>query len=280
MTFLIVPVLALSFTYAEPALDFRKDIEPILQNHCLRCHGPDKRKGGLLLASRKEALLPSDSGQSAIVPGDSKKSELIRRVLSKEPEQRMPPAGEPLSAEQIARLRRWIDEGAAWPEQARGTHWAYVKPVRPGLPGVKNAGWVKNPVDRFILARLEKEKLTPSPAAERERLIRRVYLDLIGLPPTIAQVDAFVADMRADAYERVVTELLASPHYGERWARHWLDLARYADSNGFQRDGFRTVWPYRDWVIEAFNRDMPFDQFTLAQIAGDLLPAASVPQKI
>ncbi len=149
-------------------------------------------------------------------------------------------------------------------------HWAYVKPVRPALVPVKNAARPKNPIDRFVLARLEKEKLAPSPEAARERLIRRVSLDLIGLPPTIAQVDAFAKDVRPDAYERVVDELLASPHYGERWARHWLDLARYADSNGFQRDGFRTIWPYRDWVIDAFNRDMPFDQFTFEQLAGDL----------
>ncbi len=159
-------------------------------------------------------------------------------------------------------------------------HWAYVKPVRPALPPVKNAAWPKNALDRFILARLERETLTPSPEAERARLIRRVHLDLIGLPPTIAQVDAFVKDTRPDAYERVVEELLASPHYGERWARHWLDLARYADSNGFQRDGFRTIWPYRDWVIDAFNRDMPFDQFTLEQIAGDLLPDPGISQRI
>ena len=159
-------------------------------------------------------------------------------------------------------------------------HWAYVKPVRPALAPVKNAAWPKNPIDHFVLARLEKEKLAPSPNAPRERLIRRVYLDLIGLPPTIAQVDAFLKDTRPEAYERVVDELLASPHHGERWARNWLDLARYADSNGFQRDGFRTIWPYRDWVIDAFNRDMPFDQFTLEQIAGDLLPAPSIAQKI
>jgi hypothetical protein len=159
-------------------------------------------------------------------------------------------------------------------------HWAYVKPMRPALASVKNATWPKNPIDRFVLARLETEKLTPSPEAERERLIRRVHLDLIGLPPTIAQVDAFVKDTRPDAYERAVDELLASPHYGEHWARHWLDLARYADSNGFQRDGFRTIWPYRDWVIDAFNRDMPFDQFTLEQIAGDLLKEPAISQKI
>jgi Protein of unknown function (DUF1553)/Protein of unknown function (DUF1549) len=165
-------------------------------------------------------------------------------------------------------------------DDVRATHWAYVKPARPAVPAVKNPAWVRNPIDRFVMARLDKEELSPLPAAERARLIRRVYFDLIGLPPTIAQVDAFVNDTRRDAFERVVDELLASPHYGERWARPWLDLARYADSNGFQRDGFRTVWPYRDWVIDAFNRDMPFDQFTIEQIAGDLLPNATLSQKV
>jgi hypothetical protein len=167
-------------------------------------------------------------------------------------------------------------------EQAtpKKSHWAYVAPRRPALPSVKNYLWPRNAIDSFILARLEKEGFTPSPEADRSRLVRRVYLDLIGLPPTVEQVDAFLADTRPHAYERVVDELLASPHYGERWARPWLDLARYADSNGFQRDGFRTVWPYRDWVVRAFNRDLPFDQFTLAQIAGDLLPGATLDDKI
>ena len=169
--------------------------------------------------------------------------------------------------------------GRAWPGETP-MHWAYVKPVRPALPAVKDTTWPKKPIDLFVLSRLEKEGLMPSPMPDRPRLLRRVYLDLIGLPPTIAQVEAFVNDRRADAYERVVDELLASPQYGERWARHWLDLARYADSNGFQRDGFRTVWPYRDWVVDAFNRDMPFDQFTIEQIAGDLLPGATLSQRI
>jgi hypothetical protein len=260
--------------------EFQRDIEPILKAHCQRCHGPEKRKGGLLLTTRKDALLPSDSTRLAIVPGDADKSELIRRITSEDPDLRMPPSGDRLRLEQIARLREWITEGAPWPEQARAQHWAYVKPTRPAEPVVKDGTWAKNPIDRFVLARLEKEGLTPSAPAEAERLIRRVYLDLIGLPPSLAQVDAFLSDRRPNAYERVVEELLASPKYGERWARHWLDLARYADSNGFQRDGFRTIWPYRDWVISAFNRDLPFDQFTIEQIAGDLLPGASIAQKV
>jgi mono/diheme cytochrome c family protein len=265
---------------AKGNVDFRRDVEPLFQKHCMRCHGPEKRKGGLLLATRKEALLPTDTGEAAIVPGQSKKSELIRRLVSMDPDLRMPPAGDRLGAEQVKLISDWIDQGASWPEQTVTSHWAYVKPVRPSLPEVENSGWAKNPIDHFILARLDKEGVTPSPATDRERLIRRVYLDLIGLPPSIAQVDAFVADNRPDAYERVVDELLASPKYGERWARHWLDLARYADSNGFQRDGFRTVWPYRDWVVNAFNSGMPFDQFTIEQLAGDLLPEATVTQKI
>ena len=229
--------------------------------------------------------MPADSGRVAVVPGDGKRSELMRRLQTADPELRMPPSGPRVSAAEIARLQRWIDEGMAWPEQPRGVHWAYVKPVRPPLPNSAgksplHAAWAKNPIDRFILARLEKEQLTPSPAADRERLYRRVSLDLIGLPPSIEQVDAFVKDTRPNAYERVVDELLASPHYGERWSRHWLDLARYADSNGFQRDGFRTIWPYRDWVVDAFNRDMPFDRFTFEQIAGDLLPGGTLEQKI
>ena len=273
--------------HAGERIDFRKDIEPILQKHCLRCHGADKRKGGLLLTSRKDALTPADSGLAALVPGAAKKSELMRRVLTNDKDERMPPSGPGLTAVEIERLRNWIDQGAVWPESKAARHWAYVPPVRPALPKVQKQEWAKNAIDHFVLTRLEKEKLPPSPEAERERLIRRVSLDLIGLPPTSAEVDEFLRECEsakpqaADrAYEKVVDRLLASPHYGERWARPWLDLARYADSNGFQRDGFRTIWPYRDWVVDAFNRDMPFDQFTIAQIAGDLLPDADMSAKI
>lgn len=272
---------------AGEAIDFRKEIEPILQKHCVRCHGPEKKKSGLVLTSRKDALAPADSGLAAIVPGDAKRSELLRRVLTTDKNERMPPTGDRLSKAEIDRLQKWVEQGAVWPEAKAAKHWAYVPPARAALPAVKQESWAKNPIDRFVLARLEKEKLAPSPEAERERLIRRVYLDLIGLPPTPAEVDEFLKDsarakpQAADAaYAKVVDRLLASPHYGERWARHWLDLARYADSNGFQRDGFRTVWPYRDWVVNAFNRDMPFDQFTIEQIAGDLLPKASTSQRI
>ena len=261
--------------------NFVKDIQPILQSRCLRCHGENKkRRGGLSLKSAKAAGAPADSGKLAIVPGHSSKSELIQRILSENEDVRMPPSGPRLTKEQVAALKGWIDAGADWPVSEDEEHWAYVKPTRGKLPDVKDSEWIRNPIDRFVLAKLEQKQLTPSKAATRAKLIRRVYLDLIGFPPTPEQVNAFLQDDRPDAYERVVDGLLASPHYGERWARHWLDLARYADSNGFQRDGFRTVWPYRDWVIKAFNNDMPFDQFTIEQIAGDLLPKATLSQKI
>ncbi|HEY8458893.1 MAG TPA: DUF1549 domain-containing protein, partial [Blastocatellia bacterium] len=179
---------------------------------------------------------------------------------------------------------KWIDQGAAWPggerEKELPRHWAYVKPVRPPLPQTKNRSWARNPIDHFILARLEKEGLAPSPEAAKETLVRRLYLDLIGLPPSPKEVDQFLADASPDAYERLVDRLLASPHYGERWARPWLDLARYADSNGYERDTPRVMWRYRDWVINALNKDMPFDQFTIEQIAGDMLPGATIDQKI
>jgi len=194
-------------------IDFRKDIEPIMQKHCTRCHGAEKRKGGLLLNARKAALLPADSGRAAIVPGDAHKSELLRRVLSLDKDERMPPAGDRLTASEIARLRAWIEQGAAWPEAKNTKHWAYLAPVRPALPSVQKEGWAKTPIDCFVLARLEKEKLAPAPAAETERLIRRVYLDLIGLPPTPAEVDDFLKDVNAKppaldlAYEKVANRL-------------------------------------------------------------------------
>ena len=197
----------------------------------------------------------------------------------------MPLGGTPLRADQIATLKRWIDGGAVWPATAEDRtaggiqkHWSYIKPVRPPVPSVNGA--VRNPIDNFILARLQKENLTFSPEASKETLIRRVSLDLIGLPPTLEEIDTFLADDRPDAYERLVERLLASPHYGERWARPWLDLARYADTNGYEADRRRTMWKYRDWVIDALNRDMPFDRFTIEQIAGDMLPGATREQKV
>ena len=192
----------------------------------------------------------------------------------------MPPTGPPLDAAQVAVLKAWIDAGAAAPSDevaAAAMHWSFRPVVRPAEPAVKNEAWVRNPIDRFVLARLEKEGIAPSPEADRATLIRRLSLDLLGLPPSPKEVDDFIADKTPDAYEKLVDRLLASPHYGERWGRHWLDLARYADSNGYSIDAPRSMWPYRDWVINAFNKDMPFDQFTIEQLAGDLLPPGLTP---
>ncbi len=265
-------------------VDFRRDIKPILAAHCFKCHGPEKREGGLRFTNQADLLHLNDSGEPAAVPGKSQQSELLRRVLSNDDDERMPPpdAGKPLSTKDVALLRVWIDQGADWPESEtiRVQHWAYANPVRSKLPKLNGKNSARSAIDAFVLARLESEGLKSSPPADRARLLRRVSLDLIGLPPSVAEVDAFVNDSRPDAYERVVDRLLKSPRYGERWARQWLDLARYADSNGYQADQFRTMWVYRDWVINAFNQDMPFDQFSIEQIAGDLLPGATVDQKI
>ena len=279
---------AFVFSDASPAatkIDFPSQIQPILKEACYSCHGPDKQKGKLRLDSRELALLGGGSGP-AIVPGNGKDSYLVRRIQGEGDEDRMPIKHDPLTAEQTALVKAWIDQGATWPDSANlagaaiAKHWAYQKPVRPALPDVKNKGWVRNPIDAFVLARLEKENLAPSPEADRVMLIRRLSLDLIGLPPSPAEVDAFVGDPSPTAYENLVDRLLASPHYGERWGRHWLDLARYADTNGYEKDRTRSIWPYRDWVIQAFNSDMPFDEFTIEQIAGDLLPDATAAQRI
>lgn len=273
-----------SLSEKEP-VDFAKDIQPILQQACYPCHGPEQTMAELRLDVKGLALRGGVSGP-VIVPGNSQESRLVKRILGLGGEARMPFGRDPLSEEQIARIRTWIDQGAVWPADAADAgakparHWAYVKPVRPNRPPVKDKGWVRNPIDQFVLARLEKEGLRPSPEADKATLIRRVYLDLMGLPPSIKEVDDFLADRRADAYEKVVDRLLASPHYGERWARPWLDLARYADSNGYEKDRPREMWRYRDWVIDALNQDMPFDRFTIEQIAGDMLPNPTQEQKI
>ena len=252
-------------------VDFNHDVRPILTENCFKCHGPDEgvRKANLRYDVRAEALKPAKSGRIPIVPGAPEKSELIARVKNPALDKRMPPpqTGKRLSSSQIELLQRWISEGAVY-----ATHWAYVKPVRPELPEVKNQAWPRNPVDRFILARLEKENLAPSAEADRYTLIRRLSLDLTGLPPTIQEVDRFVGDSSPDAYQKLVDRLLASKAFGEHWARMWLDLARYADSAGYADDPARTIWAYRDYVIRSFNANKPFDRFTLEQIAGDLLP--------
>ncbi|HTI71256.1 MAG TPA: DUF1549 domain-containing protein, partial [Candidatus Limnocylindria bacterium] len=262
-------------------VDFGKEIEPILIKRCSECHGPDKQKADLRLDSRAAALKPAKSGKFALVPGKLEQSELLKRVTAADPDEVMPPKGERLTADQVGSLRRWIAAGAVWPEVDIRKHWAFQPVVRSEPPKLKNSQAVAhNEVDAFILARLEKENLTQQPEADRATLARRVSLDLTGLPPTWAEVEAFVKDTSSDAYEKLVDRLLASPHYGEHMARGWLDLARYADSNGYQVDLARSIWPYRDWVINAFNRNQPFDQFTIDQLAGDLLPNPTLEQKI
>jgi hypothetical protein len=257
------------------AIEFNRDIRPILSDTCFHCHGPDqaKRKAGLRLDTEAGALADL-KGHRALVPGQPEQSELYLRITAQEETQRMPPSrsGRKLTADQIDLLRRWIEQGARWQP-----HWSFLPPRCPDLPAVKQAAWVRNPIDAFILARLEREGLAPAPEADRTSLIRRVTLDLTGLPPTPAEVDAFRADPSPDAYERVVDRLLASPRYGERMARPWLDGARYADTSGYQSDGERFMWRWRDWVIEAFNRNLPFDRFTVEQLAGDMLPPPPSP---
>lgn len=256
---------------------FAAEVRPILAARCYSCHGPSLQQNGLRLDSLEALLKGSDAGK-VVVPGHSQNSRLISRLLAQE-RPMMPYGGPPLAQKEIATIRQWIDAGAPGPDATAPLaaakapkHWSYIKPVRPALPQVKDAAWPRNPIDNFILARLEREGLRPAPDAPKSTLLRRVYLDLTGLPPSPKEVDAFVADQSPDAYEKVVDRLLASPRYGERWARPWLDLARYADSNGYEKDRLRTAWEYRDWVIRALNQDMPFREFTIEQIAGDMLP--------
>lgn len=255
-------------------LDFNRDIRPILSENCFYCHGQDgnKRQAELRLDVREAAV-----HAGAIVPGNVQKSSVISRIRSQDPEQLMPPSksNRRLSEEQKKTLELWIQQGANYQ-----THWAYVAPVRPPEPQVSNVAWVRNPIDRFVLAKLEQEKLSPSAEAPRATLIKRLFIDLTGLPPTPQEVDTFVSDHDEKAYENLVDRLLASRHYGERMALPWLDAARYADSNGFQQDGDTWQWIWRDWVVKALNDDLPFDQFTIWQLAGDLLPNATVDQKI
>lgn len=265
---------------ARGAVDFATEIEPILVKRCSECHGADAQKGGLRLDSRTALLQPAKSGSPAVVTGKPSESELVKRITATDPDDWMPPKGARLTEAEVSALRRWVEEGAPWSGSEPTRHWAFQAPVRPEFPAVRDTAWGRNEIDRFILARLEKEELTPQPEADRATLIRRVSLDLTGLPPTWAEVEAFVNDRSPGAYEALVDRLLASPHYGEHLARGWLDLARYADSNGYQVDLARSIWPYRDWVIDAFNRNLPFDQFTVEQLAGDLLPDPTPAQRI
>ena len=271
---LLILAIPLAGHAADPgAINFSRDVLPILSDNCFQCHGPDvkARKAKLRLDTQEGA-------HSVLFPGKSAESELIRRISSTESDIVMPPvkSTRKLSPAQVALLKRWIDEGAKW-----GKHWAFEKPQRPPLPQIRNTKHdIQNPIDSLILSRLESEGLTLSPQAGKESLLRRVTLDLTGLPPTSHEIDAFLVDNSPNAYERVVDRLLASPQYGERMVWEWLDAARYADSNGYQGDGERTMWPWRDWAVDALNRNLPFDQFTVWQLAGDLLPNATQEQKL
>jgi hypothetical protein len=271
---------------AEAKVDFAT-IEPILRKNCFSCHGPEMQESGLRLDVKKRALEGGDNG-AVIKPGKSADSRLVLLVAGLDKETGpMPPEGKgkPLTPEQIGVIRAWIDQGANWPEgseaELAARHWSFQKIAAGKTPEVNDVVWPASPIDSFILTRLERERVSPSPPTDKVTLLRRAYLDLIGLPPPPDEVREFLADTRPDAYERLIDRLLASPHYGERWARHWLDQARYADSDGYEKDGKRPfAWRYRDWVIAALNADQPFDQFTIEQIAGDLLPAATQDQKI
>ena len=266
-----------SVSLAEDPISFNRKIRPILADICFNCHGSDAAatEGGVRLDSFEEATGDGDSGEPIIVPGDSENSELIKRILDSDDP--MPPAdfAKQLTDEQKQLLKDWVDQGAKFEG-----HWAFGSPARPAIPNVKNKSWPRTPVDHFVLSKLEQEGLVPTPQADKETLIRRLALDLTGLPPSIEQVERFVADDSTDAYESLVDEFLASPNYGERMAIPWLDYARYADSNGFQSDGSRDIWAWRDWVINAYNDNLPFDQFTIEQLAGDMLPNPTLSQRI
>ena len=260
-------------------VDFGREVEPALKAHCYRCHGDTQALGGLRLDGRA-AMLKGGASGPAIVPGSAAKSLLIARIAGARGKPRMPLGFAPMTDAEAAAVRRWIDAGAVWPDRPARPHWAYVAPVSAPVPKVKMAGWARNPIDNFVLARIERAGLRPSPEADKITLLRRVTLDLTGLPPTPAEVDAFLADRSPGAYDRVLDRLFASPHYGERMALPWLDAARYADSNGFQQDGDTYQYVWRDWVVRAMNANMPFDRFTIEQLAGDLLPNATLDQKV
>lgn len=263
---------------AQPAVDYSRHIRPILSNYCFKCHGPDEkeRKGGLRLDIRDAAIKPATSGDVAIVPGKPADSELLARITADAADRVMPPpaSNKKLTPQEKELLQQWIQQGADYK-----LHWSYVKPQRPELPAVQDRAWVRTGIDHFILQRLEKAGLKPSPEADRLTLIRRLTLDFTGLPPTLQEVDNFMNDSSPDAYEKVVDRLLASPHFGERMAQDWLDLSRYGDTNGYENDSDRSIWKYRDWVIGAFNANMPFDQFAIEQVAGDLIPNATLEQR-
>src|SRR5215218_7865170 len=272
-------ILATARAFAQGPVDFNRDVRPILSENCFLCHGPDdgSRKAKLRLDGRDFALKGGKSGAAAIVPGKALESPLVARITSQDPDKVMPPrdSKKSLTAAQVETLKRWVEAGAEY----KG-HWAFEAPKRPPTPVVTDAKWARNEIDRFVLALLEREGMRPSPEADRAALLRRLSLDLVGLPPSPAELDAFLADTSSDAYEKQVDRLLASEHFGEKWARHWLDAARYADSNGYEKDMPRSQWPWRDWVIKAINADMPYDRFVVEQLAGDLLPNATQEQRV
>ncbi|MBC8166872.1 MAG: DUF1549 domain-containing protein, partial [Bryobacteraceae bacterium] len=259
-------------------VSFQREVRPILAENCFQCHGPDAttRMAGLRL-DLKEAALQVRKNGAAVTPGKPEASLLYQRIVAPEAGRKMPPASShrTLTTQQISVLKQWIEESAPWQE-----HWAFKAPVRSPLPAVRNAAWVRTPIDNFILAKIEGAGLTPAPEASRRTLIRRVALDTTGLPPTLAELDQYLNDTRPNAFERMVDRYLASPHYGEHRARYWLDAARYGDTHGIHVDNYREIWPYRDWVIDAFNRNLPFDQFSIEQLAGDMLPNATLAQRV
>src|SRR5262245_38343695 len=259
-------------------VSYLKEVRPILAQNCFQCHGPDEaaRKGKLRL-DLKDTAFAERKGRHVITPRDLDDSLIWERITTDEPDKRMPPPdkGQPLTQKQIATLKTWIEQGAKWED-----HWSFVAPTKPAIPRVSDRGWVRDPLDAFVLARLEKEGLRPEGEATREAWLRRASFDLTGLPPTPAEIDDFLKDKSADAYEKQVDRLLKSPRYGERQAQEWLDLARYADTGGYQNDTPRSIWKWREWVVNAYNANMPFDRFTIEQLAGDLLPDPTLAQRI
>jgi hypothetical protein len=274
-----------SIARAAETVEYLREVKPLLSRHCLSCHGPEKPRGGLRLDTAAAVRKGGKEGP-VVVPGKPDESPLLAAVLGEGASERMPLNRPPLTPDDIDVLRRWIEQGARAPADERGDasashlHWAFIPPRRAEPPNVKLAGWCRNPIDRFVLARLHAAGIGPSPEADRATLLRRASLDLTGLPPSPEEMSRFQVDRRPDAYERDVARLMASPHFGERWGRFWLDQARYADSNGFNIDAPRSIWKYRDWVIAALNADHPFDQFVIDQVAGDLHPSASIDQQI
>jgi hypothetical protein len=271
---LLLATLVFIFSTRKPEIDFNTQVKPIFNKKCITCHGGVKRKSGFSLLFRADALAANESGKPAIVPGKPEESELIRRITLNDPEERMPYKHAPLDKGEINILRNWIKQGAQW-----GDHWAYLPVKQVSIPEIKSE-WIKNDIDNFILEKIEENELKPSEEAEKAVLLRRVSLDLTGVLPSATLAKQYLNDTSDKAYVNLVDSLLASPHYGERLAALWLDLARYADTKGYESDYGRNIWKYRDWVIKAFNEDMPYDKFLTEQIAGDLLPNPTEAQYI